>query len=84
MAYYAGFKSPGVKRRVTPVSLLLENGKTYKINRIDRTALHHHEKGTYVAFVVATFENDIFELLYDVNRMIWYINTNLGASLFSE
>jgi hypothetical protein len=81
-AIFAGFRTPGISRRITPRVIHFPNGETHKIEHIRRSYTEKVGDALHVHFVVKTANDRYFDIVYDSKKMCWLLVVELEEILF--
>ena len=83
IAVYAGFKTPELKRAITPIRFMLPNGDRHVVDQIKRSYSERVGDSLHVHFVVKTKEDRYFDIVYDSKRVTWMLVVELEEALFT-
>ena len=84
-ALFAGFKTPGAARRVTPLAFALESGESHRVAQIRRVYTDKVGDALHIHFVVRTGADRYFDLVYDSKDMTWRMVLEIeDALLFND
>lgn len=70
-AVFASFRTSRIKRRITPLQIMLEDGKVLQISSIRRSYTERQGQALHIHFVVKTTNNRFYDIVYDSKKMSW-------------
>ncbi len=83
IAAYAGFRTPSLKRAITPIRFMLPNEEKHAVQEVKRSYSERVGDSLHVHFVVKTRENRYFDIVYDSKRITWLLVVELEEALFT-
>jgi len=83
IAVYAGFKTPELKRAITPIRFMLASGERHLVEEVKRSYSERVGDSLHIHFVIKTKENRYFDIVYDSKRLTWMLVVELEEALFT-